>query len=85
MSTVQTQTDLYTAALALPESARAELAHKLIVSLGKSPGIWSIDDPGFEAELERRWQAYKSGEMPAYDWKEVVSRVRASLVEGRTT
>lgn len=85
MTTAITQAELFTAALALPQQARAELAEQLVESLGKPPGVWSLDDPGFEEELNRRWQAYKSGEMPAYDWKEVLSRVRASLAEVQKT
>ena len=42
-------------ALALPESDRILLATELLDSLGCTPPGLSIDDPGFETELDRRF------------------------------
>lgn len=47
--------DLLKSALALPESERILLATELIDSIpGTLPGL-SVDEPGFETELERRF------------------------------
>jgi putative addiction module component (TIGR02574 family) len=85
MATAITQTDLFTAALALPQQARAELAERLIESLGKPPGIWSDDDPGFDEELNRRWAAYKTGEIEAIDLDDVIAELEADLDRSPTS
>ena len=71
-------TQIYDAALLLPEASRAELAYRLLQSL-KPPGALTEDSPGFEAELERRVQAYEAGEASADDWPAVSRRLREAL------
>ena len=71
-------TQIYDAALLLPEASRADLAYRLLQSL-KPPKAWSEDAPGFEAELERRIQAYEAGETTADDWANVSRRLREAL------
>jgi hypothetical protein len=52
--------ELLAQALALPESERLWLADELIISV-KPPGVMSVDDPGFEAEILRRSDELHSG------------------------
>ncbi len=49
------QSDLLKTALLLPESDRILLATQLMDSVEGSPPGLSLDDPDFEAELERRF------------------------------
>lgn len=84
MSTVLTQTDLYTAALALPESARAELAHKLINSLDKPPGVWSVDDARFDDELNRRIEELESGKVKGVAWSVIREEIDELLRKKRS-
>jgi hypothetical protein len=42
------------AALRLPEEDRLAIVSRLLESLPDSPPGWSVDDPEFDAELERR-------------------------------
>ena len=72
------------AALSLPPGERADLAYRLLQSL-KPPGVWSIDDPAFDAELERRMAAYESGQTPAEDWETVSERVRQALKDRKSS
>jgi hypothetical protein len=41
--------------------------------------VWSIDDPGFIAELERRSQAVADGTAKLVDWEEARERIIARL------
>ena len=61
----------------LPRSERAELAHVLITELDEEPdesveALWA-------AEVQRRWEAYKNGEMSSRPVDEVVARLRGML------
>ena len=71
-------TQVYDAAMMLPDESRAELAYRLLQSL-KPPGALSEDLPGFEAELDRRVRAYEAGETTADDWPRVSRRLREAL------
>jgi len=82
MSTEPTQ--IHDAALALPDDERADLALRLLQSL-KPPNVLSEDSPAFESELERRVQAYESGETSAADWDTVSARVRRALDDRKST
>ncbi|MBW3597799.1 MAG: addiction module protein [Planctomycetes bacterium] len=76
--------DIFDQALKLPEEQRAELAHQLLESLGGSDGeSQTTFDQEWAEEIERRSAAYRSGEMPAEDWRVVMKRLRASLEEKR--
>ena len=68
------------AALALPATERADLAYKLLRSLGPPPGS-DADSPQFEAELERRMAAYDAGQTTASDWDDVSKRLEQALNE----
>ena len=52
---MSTAHDVLKSALALPESERILLATELLDSIPGTPPGLSIDDPGFEIELERRF------------------------------
>ena len=84
MSSVLTQAEqLFNAALELPVSTRAVLAERLITSLGKPPGIWSIDDPDFGAELDRRVAQLDSGKVQPVSWGEAKREINKMLNERR--
>lgn len=84
MSTVITQAEqLFNAALELPVSTRAELAERLIASLGKTPGVWSIDDPEFGKELDHRVDELESGKVQAIEWTTVKQEINDMLKQRR--
>ena len=70
--------NVFDVALSLSEGDRAQLAYKLLQSL-KPPAALSVEDPGFEDELERRVEAYRTGETSATDWDAVSDRLRQAL------
>jgi putative addiction module component (TIGR02574 family) len=61
---------IFDAALALPETARASLAEKLLESL--SPELDELTDDEFFAELERRRGEVERDPTAAIPWKDVV-------------
>lgn len=65
--------NLLDAALTLSETERAGLAYQLLRSL-KPPAVID-DDPALEAELDRRVDAYESGESGADDWRKASERL----------
>jgi putative addiction module component (TIGR02574 family) len=69
---------IHDAALGLPDAERAELAYKLLQSL-KPPGGISADSPDFDAELQRRADAYETGKTMADDWDTASARLRQAL------
>jgi len=71
-------TQVFHAALSLPEEQRADLASRLLDSLTPPPGL-SEDSPQFDEELERRARAYEEGKIPASDWDAASARLRAAL------
>ena len=72
--------DVLSAALLLPDEARADVAYRLLQSL-KPSAILSDDDPNLGDELERRVAAYEAGETSASEWQDVSKRLRAALDE----
>lgn len=66
------------AALTLSDTERAGLAYRLLCSL-RPPTVISDEQPAFEAELERRVDAYESGQSVAADWQDVSQRLRDRL------
>ena len=70
--------DLYQRALELAEPERAELAHRLLLSLESTER-----DPDWEAawaqELEARIAAVDRGEEVPRDWEDVLTDLRKSL------
>ena len=72
--------DIFDTALNLPDTQRASLAYRLLQSL-KPPGVISVEDSGFEAEIQRRVADYDAGKIDASDWDEVAARLRRNLEE----
>jgi putative addiction module component (TIGR02574 family) len=69
---------VFNAALNLPDDDRASLAFQLLQSL-KPAGVLSEDDPQLEPELQRRSEAFESGQSQAADWDDVAARLRKAL------
>ncbi len=67
--------EVLTEALALDRESKAQLADRLAIDLAN-------DNEHLRAWVEesnRRFDAYKRGEIEAHDAKEVLARIRASL------
>jgi putative addiction module component (TIGR02574 family) len=58
--------DLFIEALSLPARPRAELAHKLLVSLESEKETAEIE-AAWDEEAKSRYDAYKSGKLKARD------------------
>jgi len=71
-------TNLFNAALQLPDDDRASLAYQLLQSLTPA-GILNEDDSELDAQLKQRLERYQSGQSQAADWSEVSARLRDSL------
>jgi putative addiction module component (TIGR02574 family) len=74
--------ELLERALQLPEPDRAELAHRLLLSLGPQDA-----DPGWKEawgqEIERRLAAIDGGEVQPKDWREALAEMRQALHQER--
>lgn len=73
-----TPTEVINLGLALPESARLEVAAELLASV-RPPGVLSADDPGFVEEIRRRCSEIDAGKAELVDYQESMARIRASL------
>jgi putative addiction module component (TIGR02574 family) len=69
------------AALSLSDTQRAGLAYQLLCSL-KPPTVLDEEDSSFQMELERRVDAYESGNSAAAPWEDVSRRLRDELERG---
>lgn len=67
-------------ALSLPKKARADLAHRLLVSLEDEPATPEIEDAWKEA-AERRFENLKQGKTTARDAKQAVREARKRLAK----
>jgi len=65
-------------ALSLPKKARADLAHRLLVSLEDGPATPEIKD-AWREEAERRFENLKKGRTTALDAKQAVREARQGL------
>ncbi len=63
--------DLFIEALSLPTKSRAELAHKLLVSLEQDEGSPEVE-AAWDQEAKRRYDAFKKGKIKARDAGEVM-------------
>jgi putative addiction module component (TIGR02574 family) len=70
-------TNIFAAALTLPDSERADLAFQLLETL-RPPAVMSEDDPQFVKELDRRMANY-AAESTAASIDEVTTRIRNAL------
>ena len=73
--------NILNAALALPEAARLEIAHRILESVKPATALGE-DDADFAAELGRRISRYQSGETEAAPWEVVRERIRSRLDAG---
>jgi hypothetical protein len=71
-------TAIFTAALALPESARVQLAGELLASV-KPPGALSTDDPDFLDVIARRRQELRDGTVKTYSAEDTVVAMREAI------
>lgn len=74
--------DVFSLALALPESQRLALATELLHSV-KPPGVLSIDDPGFKEEIQRRRAEIDSGTATMIDGDTAMAQIRETLRQRR--
>lgn len=76
-----TKEDLLSDVLRLPPEERAEVAHKLLLSLEES------EDPGAEdawsEEVERRAREVLDGSVKTVPWEQVEARLNARLRQRR--
>lgn len=70
-------TDIFVAALTLPDSERADLAFQLLETL-RAPAVMSEDGPQFAKELDRRMANFAADSTSACI-DEVTARVRSAL------
>ena len=63
-------------ALSLPEDARLELAAELLASAGTPPDVLAEGAPGTAAELRRRIQAVRRGDVKPIPADEALARLR---------
>lgn len=76
LRSMATKDDLLSDVLKLPPEERAEVAHKLLLSLEtEGPGV----EPAWEGELERRAREVIDGNVKAVPWSEVEARVSDRL------
>lgn len=73
--------DLLARILILSPAQRAELAHRLLLSLEPSTPDPDADEL-WAAEIERRAAAIDRGETQLTDWRQSIARVRNSLKPG---
>jgi putative addiction module component (TIGR02574 family) len=71
------------AAKQLPPDEKAALAEMLLEDLGSGQFATKEIEAAWIVEAERRWNAYKSGEMSAYPAEEVFARIRERLQQTR--
>lgn len=73
--------DVFQTVLALPESARAELACQIILSLDPNPPSMtsSEDAKAFAETIKRRAERVASGQFQAYSIDETMARVRRAM------
>ena len=68
--------------LALPQTERASLARRLLLSL--EPDDFDHDsDAAWAAEIEKRMASVELGDFRATDWRESIARIRKNLAQGR--
>ena len=74
--------DLVQKIMQLPEPERAELAHRLLLSL-EEPAFDGEWDSLWAGELERRSVSIERDNTIGMDWREAVYRVRRGLRQGK--
>jgi len=72
--------DVFSQALDLPDSQRADLAYRLMLSLEPAELEDQAEDR-WAAEIAARQELIRRGDYTAYDWQETVHRIRTRLAE----
>ncbi len=67
-------------ALALTAQERAEVAHRLILSLEPDEAHDANADQAWAEEIRRRRAAIRNGEMELRDWKDALLEIEKALV-----
>jgi hypothetical protein len=75
---IASSAEIISLGLALPESARLEVAAELLASV-KPPGELSVEDPGFADEIRRRCAAIDAGTAELVDYDAAMARIRNKL------
>jgi hypothetical protein len=70
MATLENRDEIFRAALSLPQDARADLADRLLESLGEVDARWA-------KEAEDRILAYERGEIAAIPGDQVLAALRS--------
>lgn len=70
MATLENRDEIFRAALSLPQDARADLADRLLESLGEADARWA-------KEAEDRILAYERGEIAAIPGDQVLAALRS--------
>ena len=74
-----TTSDVLTAAMNLPAAERAEVAHKLLLSL-ESGELDPDADQAWAVEVRRRLRAIREGRADLRDWNDALQDIRQALV-----
>ncbi|HZH15581.1 MAG TPA: addiction module protein [Archangium sp.] len=77
-----TKDELLSDVLRLPPEQRAELAHKLLLSLEAGPEDQDVEAE-WDQELERRAREVLDGTVKTVPWKEVEARITRRLRQRR--
>lgn len=77
-----TKDELLSDVLRLPPEQRAELAHKLLLSLEVEPGDQDAEAE-WDQEVERRAREVLDGTVKTVPWKEVEARIARRLRQRR--
>ncbi|MFP2912759.1 addiction module protein [Pyxidicoccus sp. 3LFB2] len=77
-----TKDDLLTDVLQLPPEERAEVAHKLLLSLDETSEDVNADAE-WARELERRAEDIRQGRVESVPWEDVEARISARLKSRR--
>ncbi len=68
--------EVFEQALSLPEDARLDLAAELLASAGPAPAVLAEGDPRTAAEIRRRIQAVRQGDVQSIPADEALARLR---------
>jgi putative addiction module component (TIGR02574 family) len=77
-----TKDELLSDVLRLPPEERAEVAHKLLLSLDEQPEARD-SETAWDQELERRAREVLDGTVKTVPWEEVEARMTARLQQRR--
>jgi hypothetical protein len=73
--------NLFDAVLALPESQRAELVHRLLESLESTSDGPDETEEAWSKMIQERMAIVERGDFEAVEWTDAVSRIREALAK----